>query len=94
MKKVIIACAAVLALGLASCGETNMCYKITFTDKSNGNLIAEYYQYGTSNEIDAYIAQQKKVQEAIFGADAIKVTRSTLPSLKSKEDCKGGSISL
>ena len=88
----MIACAAVLALGLASCGETNMCYKITFSDKSSGNVIAEYYQYGTSNEIDAYIAQQKKAQEALLGEDAIKVTRSALSNLKSKEDCTGGSI--
>ena len=93
MKKIIIACAAVLALGLASCGETNACYKITFSDKS-GNVIAEYYQYGTSNEIDAYIAQQKKAQESLLGENAIKVTRSVLPNLASKDDCKGGSIRL
>ena len=92
MKKVIIACAAMLTLGLASCGDTPMCYKITFADKSSGNVIIEYYQYGTSNEIDAYIAQQKKAQEAILGQDAIKVTRSALSNLKSKEDCTGGTI--
>lgn len=85
MKKLMIACAAVLALGLSSCGNTKMCYLITFS--VDGEKVYEYYAYGTSNDIDASIASQKKAQELILGTTAIEVSRSSIASLASEEDC-------
>ena len=86
MKKVIIACAAVvLALGLMSCGDTKACYKLT---TSGAGIELERYVYGTSNDIDAYIADWKKTL-----GDDVTITRSALPNMKSEADCKGTSIS-
>ena len=90
MKKLIIACAAVLALGMMSCQNTKMCYQIDF--KVDGKVVATYYQYGTSADIDAYIAQQKKIQEVALGTQAIEVVRNKMPQLLSEEDCRGGVI--
>lgn len=92
MKKVIIACAAILTLGLMSCGDTKMCYKLSA--KVDGKEVASTYVYGTSNEIDAAAAQWKKAQEALLGGQAIEIVRAPLSNLKSQEDCKGTIISV
>ena len=60
MKKVIIACAAVLALGMMSCGDTKMCYKVSAIN-AEGQEILTTYMYGTSKDIDASIEQWKKL---------------------------------
>ena len=93
MKKVIIACAAVLALGLTSCGDTKMCYKVSAKNAKGKEITT--YMYGTSTDIDAGIEQWKKANALIFGDDeGIKITRSKLSNMKSEEDCKGASINL
>lgn len=92
MKKVIIACAAALTLGLMSCGDTEMCYKLSA--KIDGKEVASTYVYGTSNEIDALAAEWKKTQEALLGGQAIEIVRSPFSNLKSKADCKGSIINL
>ena len=87
MKKVIITCAAVvLALGLMSCGDTKACYKLT---TSGLGVELERYVYGTSNDIDLYIANWKKAL-----GDNVEIKRSTLPNLKSEDDCTGTSVRL
>lgn len=86
MKKVIIACAAVLTLGLASCGDTKMCYEVKAY--VNSELIGTTYMYETSNDIDAAIATWKKTMEAISLGQTIEIKRSTLPNMKSQADCK------
>ena len=94
MKKVIIACAAVLALGMMSCGDTKMCYKVS-AKNAKGQEILTTYMYGTSTDIDTGIEQWKKANALIFGDDeGIKITRSKLSNMKSEEDCKGASINL
>lgn len=94
MKKVIIACAAVLALGMMSCGDTKMCYKVSATN-AEGQEILTTYMYGTSKDIDASIEQWKKANALIFGdGEGIKVTRSKLSNMKSESDCTGTSINL
>lgn len=85
MKKVIIACAAILTLGLMSCGDTKMCYQLSAV--VDGRVVASTYVYGTSNEIDALAADWKKTQELLFGGEAISIQRSRFSNLKSKEDC-------
>lgn len=85
MKKVIIACAAILTLGLMSCGDTKMCYKVSAV--VDGDEVASTYLYGTSNEIDAAAAQWKKAQELLLGGTIVTIKRSPLSNLKSKEDC-------
>ena len=90
MKKLIIACAAVLALGMMSCQNTKMCYQIDF--KVDGKVIYSYNVYGTSADIDASIEQTKRAQAALFGGQAVEVLRSKLPNLLSEEDCTGGVI--
>lgn len=86
MKKVIIACAAVLALGLASCGDTKMCYEVKAY--VNGELVGTTHLYETSNDIDAAIAAWKKTMEAISLGQTVEIKRSSLPNLKSEADCK------
>lgn len=85
MKKVIIACAAVLTLGLMSCGDTKMCYKLTAV--VDGKEVATTYVFGTSNDIDAYSAKLKQAQELIFGDAVVTIQRSTFSNLKSEADC-------
>jgi len=85
MKKVIIACAAVLTLGLMSCGDTKMCYKLSVI--VDGREVTTEYVFGTSNDIDAYAAKLKQAQELIFGEALVSVQRSTFSNLKSEADC-------
>jgi hypothetical protein len=58
MKKIIIACAVILAGVLSSCGDTNYCYKVTTTVSIEGfTMSQDHYVWGTSNELDAAIAE-------------------------------------
>ncbi len=92
MKKVLIACAAILTLGLMSCGDTKMCYKLSV--EVQGETIMTYYQYGTSNEIDAYIVSLKKTQEKVYGEGVVTIKRDPLSNMKSEADCKGAQLIL
>lgn len=85
MKKVIIACAAVLALGLTSCGDTTLCYKITSTYKvANIQMEDVSYVYTTKNDIKTYEAKAKAAAE-LLGSE-VKVSSVPVPG-KSEEDC-------
>ena len=46
MKKIIIACAVILAGVLSSCGDTNYCYKLTATVSAFGVTTTEETTYG------------------------------------------------
>ena len=66
MKKIIIACAVILAGVLSSCGDTNYCYKLTATVSAFGVTITEEtYVWGTSNDLDAAIAEFDAQMEAL-----------------------------
>lgn len=90
MKKFAIACAVVLAttLSLTSCGDTNYCYEVTTTYTFLGQTLTTNYKvWGTSNELDAVIAQKEAALEKTgVSKDAIKTDykRSSL----SQADCK------
>ena len=56
MKKIVIACAVILAGVLSSCGDTNYCYEITQKYSLLGvETSTTNYVWGTSNELDATI---------------------------------------
>lgn len=66
MKKIVIACAVILAGVLSSCGDTNYCYKLTATVSALGvTTTEETYVWGTSNDLDAAIAEFDAQMEAI-----------------------------
>ena len=66
MKKIIIACAVILAGILSSCGDTNYCYKLTATVNALGvTTTEETYVWGTSNDLDAAIAEFDAQMEAV-----------------------------
>ena len=87
MKKMIIACAVVLAACLSSCGDTNYCYEVTTTVTILGNPTSTTTHFwGTSNELDAYTDKLLKGQEALrISNDAIDITAK--PTNKSQSDC-------
>lgn len=88
MKKMIIACAVVLAACLSSCGDTNYCYEVTTTVTVLGNSTTTKTPFwGTSNELDAYKEDLRKVQEAMgIPSDAIEITAKRTG--KSQSDCR------
>jgi hypothetical protein len=66
MKKIVIACAVILAGVLSSCGDTNYCYKLTATVSALGvTTTQETYVWGTSNDLDAAIAEFDAQMEAV-----------------------------
>ncbi len=66
MKKIVIACAVILAGVLSSCGDTNYCYKLTATVSALGvTTTEETYVWGTSNDLDAAIAEFDAQMEAV-----------------------------
>ena len=87
MKKMIIACAVVLAACLSSCGDTNYCYELTTTVTVAGlSNSATSYVWGTSNELDAWKEKYIKVKEAMgISKDAIEITAKR--TRKSQSDC-------
>jgi len=87
MKKVLIACAAVLALGLTACNDTNYCYEIKQTYKVLGaDFTLTTYYWTTKNEIKAYEASLKAAGEKAGYTD-FKVESHIMVGV-SKEDCK------
>ena len=86
MKKIIIACAALLTLGLTSCGDTNYCYEVKQTYKILGQeVIIKTYNWTTKNDIKAYEASLKAAGEKAGYTD-FKV-ESIAKIGVSKEDC-------
>ncbi|MBO4362522.1 MAG: hypothetical protein J6T76_07260 [Paludibacteraceae bacterium] len=86
MKKLLIACAAVLALGLTSCGDTQMCYKVTSTYKALGvEMTTTDYVWTTKNDLKTYESKAKAAAE-LLGTEA-KVSSFPVPG-RSEEDCK------
>ena len=88
MKKMIIACAVVLAACLSSCGDTNYCYEVTtkLPTLTGGTHEEIIYLWTTSNELDAWKEQYIKTKEAIgISKDAIKITAKR--TNKSQSDC-------
>ena len=87
MKKMIIACAVVLAACLSSCGDTNYCYEVTTTVTVLGNSTTTKTPFwGTSNELDAYKEDIRKGQETLgISKDAIEITAKR--TRKSQSDC-------
>lgn len=88
MKKIVIACAVVLAGVLSSCGDTNYCYEITQQySVLDSEHITTTYMWGTSNELDAMIDDIKASLEAMgLSKDAYIVTYKRATN-KSQEDC-------
>ena len=87
MKKLIIACAAVLALGLVSCSdETSHCYKITTSYTIQGEPYSETgYVWMTKTVIKAYEKNQREVALS-KGAENILVY-SVITEATSEEEC-------
>ena len=86
MKKMIIACAVVLAACLSSCGDTNYCYEVTVKTNVLVETSTTHYFWGTSNELDAFKDELRKGQEAIgISKDAIEITAKR--TSKSASDC-------
>ena len=87
MKKIVIACAVILAGVLSSCGDTNYCYEITQKYSILGvETSATHYVWGTSNELDAAIDELEASLKAMgLSEDAYTVTYKK--SNKSQEDC-------
>ena len=69
MKKVLftVAIVAAAALGMTSCSNKEKCWKINFTTSANvlGQTEGTYdvYYWGTKNERDAYIDEQKEIAD-------------------------------
>ena len=88
MKKLIIACAILMAGIFTSCGDTNFCYEITtkFTVFGLESSITTV-EWITSNELDARIAEIKEELEDKYGLseETIVVTYQKLN--KSQADC-------
>lgn len=87
MKKIIIACAVILAGILSSCGDTNYCYELTTTVNLFGVSTTETsHVWGTSNELDAVIAETKSIfEQQGIADDAIVITYKRVQ--KSMEEC-------
>lgn len=86
MKKVIIACAAFMALVLTSCGDTNYCYEVKQTYKILGQEVTlTTYNWTTKNEIKAYEASLKAAGEKAGYTD-FRVESSIMVGV-SQADC-------
>ena len=88
MKKVIFAFAIALAGILSSCGDTNYCYEITQKYTLLGvETSATSYVWGTSNELDAAIAEIEATFDTMgLSKDAYSITYQK--ANKSQEDCR------
>jgi hypothetical protein len=86
MKKIVIACAVIMAGVFTSCGDTNYCYEVT--TKVNGaiELSTTTYHWCTSNELEAIKADLKETQKNM-GIAEDKITISAVRTNKSEGDC-------
>ena len=88
MKKIVIACAVILAGVFSSCGDTNYCYKLTATVNALGvTTTTETYVWGTSNDLDAAIAEfDAQMELAGISKDFYKLEYQR--TNKSQSDCE------
>lgn len=84
MKKLMIACACVMALGMMSCKNTNYCYELKVNVPVVGDVTT--YVWCTANELDA--AKEDLVKTYKVDKKDIKYKKTS----KSQADCKGLSI--
>lgn len=88
MKKMVIACAILMAGIFTSCGDTNFCYEITtkFTVFGLESSITTV-EWITSNELDARIDEIQKdiIEEYGLNEETVVVTYQKLN--KSQADC-------
>lgn len=87
MKKIIIACAVLMAGVLSSCGDTNYCYEVT----QKYNLLGQEFSatthiWGTSNELDVAIDEIEADLEAM-GLSKDAYTIKYKKANKSQEEC-------
>jgi hypothetical protein len=87
MKKIILACAVVLAGVLTSCGDTNYCYQVTTTVSTVKEWKTTTYYWCTPNELEAIKADLKEAQTAL-GIDEKLITITATRTHKSSEDCR------
>lgn len=87
MKKIVIACAVILASVLSSCGDTNYCYEVTTKVTAPIERSITSYHWCTSNELDAIKSDLKDVQTAL-GIEEENITIVAKRSNKSQEDCR------
>ena len=87
MKKIVIACAVLLAGVLSSCGDTNYCYELTTTVNLLGVTSSTVtYIWGTSNELDVAIDETEAALEASgLSKDAFSITYKR--SNRNQADC-------
>ncbi len=88
MKKFALVCAVVLAGVFTSCGDTNYCYEISYKYNVLGQEVsATSYVWGTSNDLDAAIAEVEATLAGIgIADDAYEVKYKRLS--KSESECK------
>lgn len=87
MKRIVIACAVILAGILSSCGDTNYCYEITQKYNVLGvETSSTSYVWGTSNELDAAIDEIEATFEAM-GLSKDAYTIAYKKASKSQEEC-------
>ena len=87
MKKIVIAFAVLLAGVLSSCGDTNYCYELTTEVTMLGiSTSTVTYVWGTSNELDAAIAEAEVLlEESGITKDFYNITYKK--ANKSQSDC-------
>lgn len=87
MKKIVIACAVILAGVLSSCGDTNYCYEVTQKYNFLGQEVSSTtYIWATSNELDATIDELKaELEDMGLSKDAYSIKYKK--ANKSQEDC-------
>ena len=86
MKKIIIACAVIMAGVFTSCGDTNYCYEVTTKVNGTIELSTTTYHWCTSNELEAIKADLKEAQKNM-GIAEDKITITAVRTNKSEEDC-------
>lgn len=86
MKKLLIAAACVLAVGLTSCGDTNYCYEVTETYELLGSHSYTHLWWGTKNDLKTY-EQTLKDAAVKIGADEKSINISSKRTSKSQSDC-------
>ena len=75
MKKIIIACAVIMAGVFTSCGDTNYCYEVTTDVNGTIELSTTTYHWCTSNELEAIKADLKETQKNMgIAEDKITIT--------------------
>ena len=86
MKKIVIACAVLLAGVLSSCGDTNYCYEVTTKVAGPIEISTTTYHWCTSNELEVIKTDLKESQTAL-GVSEDLITITAKRTNKSEGDC-------